>query len=53
MATPLEDEIFYPESDGKPMAETEDHLEELVYEAEEKFRALEQELKRLRGPGSV
>jgi Uma2 family endonuclease len=31
MAIPLEDEIFYPESDGEPMAETEDHLEELVY----------------------
>jgi Uma2 family endonuclease len=31
MAIPLEDEIYYPESDGEPMAETEDHLEELVY----------------------
>jgi Uma2 family endonuclease len=31
MAIPLEDEIFYPESDDEPMAETEDHLEELVY----------------------
>ena len=31
MAIPLEDEIFYLESDGEPMAETEDHLEELVY----------------------
>jgi Uma2 family endonuclease len=31
MAIPLEDEIFYPESDGEPMAETEEHLEETVY----------------------
>ena len=31
MAIPLEDEIFYPESDGEPMAETEVHLEEIVY----------------------
>lgn len=31
MAIPLEDEIFYPESDGQPMAETELHLEEMVY----------------------
>lgn len=31
MAIPLEDEIFYPESDGEPMAETENHLEEMVY----------------------
>ena len=30
-AIPLEKEIFYPESDGEPMAETEFHLEELVY----------------------
>ena len=30
-AIPLEDEIFYPESDGEPMAETEPHLEEMVY----------------------
>lgn len=30
-AIPLEKEIFYPESDGTPMAETELHLEELVY----------------------
>jgi Uma2 family endonuclease len=31
MAIPLEDEVFYPESDGEPMAETEEHLEEMVY----------------------
>jgi Uma2 family endonuclease len=31
MAIPLENEIFYPESDGKPLAETELHIEELVY----------------------
>jgi Uma2 family endonuclease len=31
MAIPLEDKIFYPESDGEPMAETEEHLEEVVY----------------------
>ncbi len=30
-AIPLENEIFYPESDGKPMAESEIHLEEMVY----------------------
>ncbi len=30
-AIPLEKEIFYPESDGKPMAESELHLEEMVY----------------------
>jgi Uma2 family endonuclease len=30
-AIPLEDEIHYPESDGEPVAETELHLEELVY----------------------
>lgn len=30
-AIPLEKEIHYPESDGEPMAETELHLEELVY----------------------
>jgi Uma2 family endonuclease len=30
-AIPLEKEIFYPESDGTPMAETELHLEELIY----------------------
>jgi Uma2 family endonuclease len=28
-AIPLEDEIFYPESDGEPMAET--HLQEMTY----------------------
>lgn len=28
---PLEEQIHYPESDGEPMAETELHLEELVY----------------------
>jgi Uma2 family endonuclease len=31
MAIPLEDDVFYPESDGEPMAETEEHLEEMVY----------------------
>ena len=30
-AIPLEKEIHYPESDGEPMAETEPHLEEMVY----------------------
>lgn len=38
---PLEDEIFYPESDGEPMAETKLHLQEMTYllEAlEERFR---------------
>jgi hypothetical protein len=29
-AIPLENEIYYPESDGEPMAETELHLEEMV-----------------------
>jgi Uma2 family endonuclease len=28
---PLEDETYYPESDGEPVAETELHFEELVY----------------------
>ena len=30
-AIPLEKAIFYPESDGKPMAESELHMEEMVY----------------------
>src|SRR3954469_19195071 len=30
-AIPLEDDTFYPEADGEPMAETELHLEEMVY----------------------
>ncbi len=30
-AIPLENEVYYPESDGEPMAETELHLEEMVY----------------------
>jgi len=30
-AIPLEDEIFYPESDGEPMAETKLHLQEMMY----------------------
>jgi Uma2 family endonuclease len=30
-AFPLEKEIYYPESDGEPMAESELHLEEMVY----------------------
>jgi len=30
-AIPLEKEVDYPESDGEPMAETELHLEEMVY----------------------
>jgi Uma2 family endonuclease len=30
-ALPLEKEIYYPESDGKPMAETELHFDEMVY----------------------
>jgi Uma2 family endonuclease len=30
-ALPLEKEIYYPESDGEPMAETELHLDEMVY----------------------
>jgi Uma2 family endonuclease len=40
-AIPLEDEIFYPESDGEPMAETQLHLQEMTYllEAlEDRFR---------------
>lgn len=40
-AIPLEKEIFYPESDGKPMAESELHLEEMVYawqSLKERFR---------------
>src|SRR5215213_2470579 len=30
-AIPLEDEVYYPESDGEPVAESELHMEELVY----------------------
>ncbi len=30
-AIPLEKEIYYPESDGEPMAETKHHLQEMVY----------------------
>jgi Uma2 family endonuclease len=30
-ALPLRQEIFYPESDGEPMAETEWHLDETIY----------------------
>lgn len=30
-AIPLENEVYYPESDGTPVAETELHFEELVY----------------------
>jgi Uma2 family endonuclease len=30
-AIPLEKTIYYPESDGKPMAESELHMEEMVY----------------------
>ncbi len=30
-AIPLEKEIYYPESDGEPMAETEFHFQEMVY----------------------
>ena len=30
-AIPLQREVFYPESDGKPMAETEVHAREMVY----------------------
>ena len=30
-AIPLQREVFYPESDGKPMAETEIHAREMVY----------------------
>jgi Uma2 family endonuclease len=30
-AIPLEKSIYYPESDGKPMAESELHLEEMIY----------------------
>jgi len=30
-AIPLEEDVHYPESDGEPVAETEVHLEELVY----------------------
>lgn len=34
MAIPLEDSLFYPESDGEPMAETEVHLLEMFYAVE-------------------
>lgn len=30
-AIPLEDSLFYPDSDGEPMAETEVHLLEMIY----------------------
>jgi Uma2 family endonuclease len=30
-AIPLQREVFYPESDGKPMAETDLHIDELIY----------------------
>jgi Uma2 family endonuclease len=30
-AIPFEDELWYPESDGEPMAESKLHLEEMVY----------------------
>ena len=30
-AIPLENEVYYPESDGEPVAESEIHFEELVY----------------------
>lgn len=30
-AIPLEEEIYYPESDGEPMAETQLHMKEMVY----------------------
>lgn len=33
-AIPLENEIFYPESDGEPMAESEIHLLETIYAIE-------------------
>lgn len=33
-AIPLEDEIFYPESDGEPMAETQLHFQEMTYVVE-------------------
>ena len=41
-AIPFQKEIFYPESDGEPMAETEVHLDETIYLIEslrERFRA--------------
>jgi Uma2 family endonuclease len=41
-ALPLEKEIYYPESDGEPMAETELHLDEMVYvwqSLKKRFRA--------------
>ena len=40
-AIPLEDEIYYPESDGKPMGETQLHQQEIVYliqALDERFR---------------
>lgn len=40
-AIPLEREVYYPESDGQPMAETQFHLDEMVYllkAFEERFR---------------
>jgi hypothetical protein len=30
-AIPLRHEIYYPESDGQPMAESDFHLDEMVY----------------------
>lgn len=42
-AIPLEDEIYYPDSDGEPLAETQLHFEEIVYLVEalqERFREM-------------
>jgi Uma2 family endonuclease len=41
-AIPLEKTIYYPESDGEPMAETKHHLQEMVYvweSLEDRFEA--------------
>lgn len=41
-AIPLEEDIFYPESDGEPMGETDLHIEEIVYLREALKRRFEE-----------
>jgi Uma2 family endonuclease len=41
-AIPLEEESFYPESDGEPMGETDLHVEEIVYLREALKRRFEE-----------
>lgn len=41
-AIPLEEETFYPESDGEPMGETDLHVEEIVYLREALKRRFEE-----------